>query len=120
MKERLMTTGGVSVARLRGASVGVLVTNSESCLNWIDQLYVAPGHTGAGIGGALLRHALDTLGRRLPIRLYTFQANTQARKFYERAGFKAIALSDGAKNEEQCPDCLYELEALSEVPSARC
>jgi putative addiction module component (TIGR02574 family) len=43
------------------------------------------------------------------VRLYTFQANTRARSFWERHGFKAIAYSDGSTNEERCPDVLYEL-----------
>jgi len=104
--------GCVTVARLHGTPVGVLVVGSDAGFNWIDQFYVAPGHTGAGIGRKMLARALEILGRRLPIRLYTFQANTGARKFYERAGFEIIALTDGADNEEHCPDVLYELAAL--------
>ncbi len=44
-----------------------------------------------------------------PIRLYCFHANTGARAFYERHGFKAVAFSDGSTNEERCPDVLYVL-----------
>jgi ribosomal protein S18 acetylase RimI-like enzyme len=76
-------------------------------VSWIDQLYVMPGHTEQGIGSALLAHALAALEP--PVRLYTFQANTRARSFYERHGFHAIAFSDGSANEERCPDVLYEL-----------
>jgi len=43
-----------------------------------------------------------------PIRLYTFQDNQRARNFYERRGFRAVTYSDGAGNEEKCPDMLYE------------
>ena len=43
-----------------------------------------------------------------PIRLYTFQCNHDARHFYERRGFRAIAFGDGSGNEEKCPDILYE------------
>jgi ribosomal protein S18 acetylase RimI-like enzyme len=42
------------------------------------------------------------------VRLYTFQENTGARRFYERHGFKAVKLTDGHDNEENCPDVLYE------------
>jgi hypothetical protein len=59
------------------------------------------------VSSRLLAHALASLD--LPVRLYTFQANTRARSFYERHGFKAIAFSDGSANEERCPDVLYEL-----------
>jgi ribosomal protein S18 acetylase RimI-like enzyme len=43
-----------------------------------------------------------------PIRLYTFQENDGARRFYERHGFRAIEFGDGSNNEENCPDVLYE------------
>jgi ribosomal protein S18 acetylase RimI-like enzyme len=61
---------------------------------------------GLGIGSRLLDCALATAPR--PIRLYTFQQNTGARRFYERNGFLPIRFTDGAANEEQCPDVLYE------------
>jgi len=43
-----------------------------------------------------------------PIRLYTFQANGGARRFYERHGFQPVAFSGGRDNEECCPDILFE------------
>ena len=46
-----------------------------------------------------------------PIRLYTFQTHSLARRFYERHGYKAIEFTDGQGNEEKCPDVLYELGA---------
>lgn len=112
MDDLLAIDGSVTVARLNAVVVGILVVSREDNLNWIDQLYIAPGHTGGGLGRELLAHALRILGRAHPVRLYTFQANTGARRFYERAGFQAIALTDGAGNEERCPDILYELAAL--------
>ena len=38
----------------------------------------------------------------------TVSGPTRASKFYERHGFQAVGYSDGARNEEQCPDILYE------------
>jgi len=70
---------------------------------------VDPAHVGRRIGSSLLAHALLILPR--PILLYTFQANTGARRFYERHGFRAIQFTDGRANEERCPDVLYELAA---------
>jgi ribosomal protein S18 acetylase RimI-like enzyme len=67
---------------------------------------VHPGHVGGGIGSVLLDNAFRFLP--LPIRLYTFQANTGARRFYERHGFRVIQLTDGHANEERCADVLYE------------
>ena len=43
------------------------------------------------------------------MRLYAFQQNEAARRFYERHGFVAIAFGDGSTNEERCPDVLYGL-----------
>jgi hypothetical protein len=40
-------------------------------------------------------------------RLWTFQANTGARRFYERHGCKAVEFTDGRRNEEKLPDVLY-------------
>src|SRR5215469_14084994 len=107
VREVLVPSGGVTVASTDSGIVGVLATARESNVSWINQLYVAPGRTGQGIGAQLLAHALASLER--PVRLYTFQANLRARSFYERHGFRAIAFSDGAANEERCPDVLYEL-----------
>lgn len=74
---------------------------------WIEQLYVHPAHTGQGLGTRLLRHALARLPR--PLRLYTFEPNAGARRFYERHGFVLQALGDGSGNEEGCPDLLMAL-----------
>jgi hypothetical protein len=42
------------------------------------------------------------------LRLYTFQCNQGARRFYERHGFIAVAFGDGSSNEEGEPDIRYE------------
>lgn len=112
LKGLIALDGCVSVARLNGAVVGMIAVHAGDRLNWIDQLYLAPAYVGIGIGRELLAHGLRVLGRERPVRLYSFQANGDARRFYERAGFKAIAFSDGSLNEERCPDVLYELEAI--------
>jgi GNAT superfamily N-acetyltransferase len=73
---------------------------------WLEQLYVDPRHHGEGTGTALLEHVM----REHPdgLQLWTFQANTGARRFYERHGFMLAELTDGARNEEQTPDARYE------------
>ena len=43
----------------------------------------------------------------LTVNLWTFQRNTGARRFYERNGFIAVELTDGASNEEREPDVRY-------------
>lgn len=89
-----------------GRVVAVMATSHDGAVSWIDQLYVLPGHVGRGIGARLLALAHAELP--LPIRLYTFQPNVGARRFYERHGYEAIAFTDGIANEEKCPDVLYE------------
>jgi GNAT superfamily N-acetyltransferase len=107
VSETLIPSGGVTVACDGDDVVGVLATARRPGAGWIEQLYIAPGHVGRGIGSLLLAHAVSTLG--LPVRLYTFQAGTRARSFYERHGFEAVEFGDGSANEEGCPDVLYEL-----------
>jgi GNAT superfamily N-acetyltransferase len=71
----------------------------------IDQLYVDPAVTGRGVGGALLEHA--KVLRPTGLKLWTFQSNLGARRFYEAHGFVASAATTG-DNEERAPDVCYE------------
>jgi GNAT superfamily N-acetyltransferase len=103
----LVPTGGVVVAEVDGQVIGAMATATELECSWITQMAVDPGWVGRGIGSVLLAHAIEALAR--PIRLYTFQQNVGARRFYERHGFQAIQFTDGQENEERCPDVLYEL-----------
>lgn len=103
----MLTKCQVTIAQHKGQDVGyIAISKSDGC-SWIDQLYLLPGTTSLGTGALLLSATLMHLER--PVRLYTFQANVGARRFYERFGFTAIAFSDGSTNEERCPDVLYEL-----------
>ena len=115
--ESLVPAGGTVVAECNVAIVGVMATEQEGSCSWITQMAVDPSHVGTGIGSLLLRHAFRACA--LPIRLYTFQANAGARRFYERHGFRAVRLSDGATNEERCPDVLYEITDLSTPRGSR-
>ena len=106
---QLLPSGGVVVAESKGSVVAAMHTEHADGVSWLTQMAVDPALVGNGIGSLLLAHALRTLS--LPIRLYAFQANAGARRFYERHGFSAIEFTDGQGNEEQCPDVLYELHA---------
>jgi ribosomal protein S18 acetylase RimI-like enzyme len=104
----LIPGGGVSVAVDRSsdeAVVGMMAVSREDGIGWIDQLYLDPSVVGRGIGTQFIELAKRSLGS--PIRLFTFQENAGARRFYERHGFRPITFSDGADNEEHCPDVLY-------------
>ncbi|RUW49026.1 GNAT family N-acetyltransferase [Mesorhizobium sp. M8A.F.Ca.ET.021.01.1.1] len=72
--------------------------------DWVEQLYLDPASTGQGIGSRLLMDATAALPQ---VKLHCFQANTGARRFYERHGFQAKAFGDGTTNEEGLPDILY-------------
>jgi GNAT superfamily N-acetyltransferase len=84
----------------------MMADSQSGGIGWIEYLYLRPSAVGRGIGSRLLEQAKSVLGS--PIRLYTFQANHGARRFYERHGFHVVAFGDGSDNEERCPDVLYE------------
>ena len=109
VREQLLPAGGVTLAEDEAGLAGLLAVSQGEGIAWIEQLYLRPGATGRGIGRRLLLHALATLPR--PVQLYTFQANTGARRFYARHGFVDLARGDGSGNEERCPDVLMRLEA---------
>ena len=79
---------------------------------WIDQIYVDPSWMGRGIGSALL----DAAKARCPegLDLWTFQANVDARRFYQRHGFVAAQMTDG-DNEERAPDVRYRWEGTAPI-----
>jgi GNAT superfamily N-acetyltransferase len=103
----LLASGGLFAVLVDGGVVGMLALSRADGAGWIDHLYLAPGWTGHGVGRAVLGFALGSLPR--PVRLYAFEANRPARRFYERHGFRAVAHGDGSDNEEHLPDVLYEL-----------
>ncbi len=90
----------VWVAELRSEAVGY-ASASDGLLN---NLYVLPDCQGRGIGSALLSevkiHAPEVL------KLWTFEPNEGAIRFYERHGFVTIERSDGRANDENVPDRL--------------
>jgi GNAT superfamily N-acetyltransferase len=71
---------------------------------WLDHLYVDPLRHGQGVGSMLLSKARE---ERASLELWTFQRNGQARRFYERNGFRLVELTDGSGNEEREPDARY-------------
>lgn len=100
--QSLIPTGRVTVVEQNSKIIGMMATSK----GWIDHLYLHPQVIRHGIGTQLVMRAKQELDS--PIRLYTFQANTNATRFYEQQGFRVIEYSDGSRNEENCPDILYE------------
>jgi ribosomal protein S18 acetylase RimI-like enzyme len=89
------------LAERDGSPVGFVTISGEA----IEQLYVAPGCTGRGVGSRLV--ALAQERRTAGLSLWTFQVNAGARRFYERHGFRAVEFGDGSGNEERQPDVRY-------------
>ncbi|PKN94899.1 MAG: hypothetical protein CVU44_03590 [Chloroflexi bacterium HGW-Chloroflexi-6] len=73
--------------------------------DFIDALYVHPDHWRMGIGEQMLGFARTLSPRRLW--LYTLQVNVNARAFYRKNGFRAIAFGISPAPESQ-PDVTYE------------
>ena len=73
-------------------------------LDWLDHLYVDPAWHGRAVGSTLLATVREDHDE---LNLWTFQKNVQARRFYERQGFRLITMTDGSGNEERCPDARY-------------
>ena len=94
----------VVVAEADGRIVGFVAMSGDGDL--LEHLYVHPDLQGRGIGSELLERAKA----RMPdgFRLWVFQTNAGARRFYERHGLRVVKLTDGAANEEETPDALYE------------
>ena len=82
--------------------VALLVLHDDE----VDQFYVAPGDQRRGVGDAMLAHAKRL--RPAGLRLWAFQRNAPARRFYEARGFIAKKFTDGATNMEREADVLYQ------------
>lgn len=98
---RFLPANEVWVAEREDGVVGYVGFDAD----WIHHLYILPDFQGQGTGPLLLAKAMAD-GRAK--RLWTFQQNARARKFYEDRGFVAVAFTDGAGNEEKTPDVCYE------------
>ena len=72
--------------------------------DFIDQLYVDPGHQRRGLGTVLLTYArtLSPAG----LRLYTLQVNTGAQAFYAKRGFVLVRAGVSPPPESE-PDLEY-------------
>jgi ribosomal protein S18 acetylase RimI-like enzyme len=92
----------VDVAERNGEISGFVAIERDM----VKHLYVRPDLLRRGIGSALLQRAKE----RLPsgFRLWVFQENVPARRFYERHGLRLVEETDGSRNEERTPDALYE------------
>ena len=93
------------IALRDGRVIGLACIEGER----LAHLYVDPPIHNGGAGTALLSRVKEQ--RPAGLDLWTFQANTGARRFYERHGFTAVEWTDGSRNEEQLPDVRYAWSA---------
>jgi GNAT superfamily N-acetyltransferase len=100
IRDTLFRQDEVTVAIMDGRIAAMMATKP----GWIDHLYVHPDFQNRGLGTALLQTAKRSAQTGSGVQLWTFQANTGARRFYARHGFSEVELTNGAGNEEQSPD----------------
>lgn len=101
IRDVVLPTQDVQVAVVDDEVAGYIAVEGST----VEALYVRPGYQGRGVGSLLLRQAMD--GSSGALELWTFQRNHDARRFYERRGFRAVEFTDGAGNEEREPDVRY-------------
>jgi len=70
--------------------------------NELADLYVLPSNQGRGVGAALLEAVKEA--RPGGFELWVFEANVEARRFYEKRGLVEVERTDGRGNEEGVPD----------------
>jgi ribosomal protein S18 acetylase RimI-like enzyme len=102
IKSVVLRSQEVWVAEETGAVIGFASLSART----LELIYVHPEAQGRGAGTALL----EEVKRQRPhgFRLWVFQRNEGARRFYERRGCRLVRLTDGSGNEEREPDALYE------------
>jgi len=92
----------VLIAESDGNEVqGFAATSADSV---ITGFYLAPDTRNKGVGHRLLNHIKRA--HRSGLSLWTFVANLEAQRFYEREGFAEQRRTNG-DNEENLPDILY-------------
>lgn len=104
-REHLFATCEVLVAERAGGVEGFLAVDGEGL---VAALFVAEAARGRGAGSALLAAAKARRPERLS--LWTFVANTGARRFYARHGFAEVGGAEG-ENDEGLPDVMLTWRA---------
>ena len=70
----------------------------------IQGLYIKKDFQGFGFGQAAIKFAQKQFEE---LRLWVFQSNIGAQKFYQRLGFQVVEKSDGEDNDYRLPDIFY-------------
>jgi GNAT superfamily N-acetyltransferase len=80
-------TAGSRVILVDDAPIGFVAVRSDAGTKWIEKFYIENAFQGRGIGGAVLRWALDEFADERPFRIDVLQGSP-ARALYERHGFE--------------------------------
>lgn len=97
----MIDAGWVRVAFLDGEIVGWIGRKGTE----IHALCLRPDMQGKGIARALMN---DAKRNAKTLRLWSYQANDRATRFYEAAGFTEVERTDGAGNDAHLPDIRFE------------
>jgi ribosomal protein S18 acetylase RimI-like enzyme len=117
IREIVLPDEEVWVAETEGSPVGFASLGVRAGDDYLQHIYVAPEHQGQGIGTKLLSRAKER--RPGGFRLWVFQKNAGARRFYEKHGLRLVEVTDGQGNEEREPDALYEwAPSIGESPGS--
>jgi len=108
--EKVLPNNNVFVARSTDNQIVGFISFDDS---WVNHLYILPDHGRLGIGSRLLSIAKASCEK---LRLWTFQKNETARRFYSKHGFTVIDETDGTHNDEREPDVLFAWNRNGEIP----
>lgn len=101
---KLVRDGKVLVYKINSEIVGFMELDD----GWLHHLYIDPEYQNKGFGTRMLGYAKDVSPT--GIKLWVFENNKNAIRFYEREGFILVKKRniDETTNEENLPDRLYE------------
>jgi GNAT superfamily N-acetyltransferase len=97
----MIDAGWVRVARQEGQVIGFIARDDSE----VHALYVLPRAQDMGVGTALVHDAQTACDA---LRLWSYQANRSATRFYAQRGFVEVARTDGSDNDVGLPDILFE------------
>ena len=90
----------VTILRYNSQFVGFLALEG----NIVQSLYIKAAFQRLGFGQVAINYAQEQYNE---LKLWVFQANTDAQKFYQKLGFEALDTTDGQDNDYGLPDIFY-------------
>ena len=90
----------VTILQYNSQFVGFLALEG----NIVQSLYIKAGFQRLGFGQAAINYAQKQYTE---LRLWVFQANTDAQKFYQKLGFEPLETTNGQDNDYFLPDIFY-------------